>query len=293
MLYLIYGQDTYRARGKLAEIVGALEKKAVIYRIDAERANEEISIQLLSDQDLFGQKFVVVFEKMCEGPWQKFLIENSKIMSVSPNIYIIFEEEIKSPILQKLKKIAQKIQRFEKLTGQELEKWILEEAGQKNLTLAKSEIGSLILNFGDNLWATNNALELKKLGGSIEANIFNYNPFELADFFARKEGRSAYFTFHKNISNGVLPEEMFWKLWWQIKTLLLVLNYKESGLNNFQIKGSTGLHPYVIQKSISALAKFSRAELEKIWDELFLMWYESRLGVSDLSFRIEQFLLSV
>ncbi|MCH7882826.1 hypothetical protein IIA95_00165 [Patescibacteria group bacterium] len=296
MLYLLYGKDTFRSRKNLHEILDVLEKKnkeAALYRINAESVDEESFVQLLRSDNLFGQKCIVVFEQMLESEWQKLLFENTKTMAESLNIYILFEENVSAPIVKKIGRISQKVQKFDLLKESELKSWIVKEVNSRGLSLSDQELNILISSFNSNLWAINGALELRQLGGDIYYSDFFYRPFELVDLFSKRQMRDAYLSFHKNRRGGITSEEMFWKLWWQVKMLLAVSSYKDEGLNNFQIKQKTGFHPFVIQKSLQALSRFSREELEKIFDELFTMWHESRLEQSDLSLKIERLLLGL
>jgi DNA polymerase III delta subunit len=293
MLYLIYGKNTYLSRNKVREITGVLltkNKNAAFWRFTPDNADEEKLKQVLADQDLFGRKLVVLFEGLFEA-YPEFFLKNLKTAADSPNAYIILEEEMASRIVKKIGKYAQKIQEFGELDEKELKKWLSGEIQKRKLNLKPEEIRAIIDNSGGNLWALDRILEFKSLGADSEINNFNYNPFELADLFVKKKRREAYVCFHKNLAGGVAKQELFWKLWWQIKTVIAVSNYKKEGLNSFEIKQKTGFHPFVIQKASSALLNFNPKELEKIWDELFSIWIDSRIGISDLSQRLEYFLM--
>lgn len=293
MLYLIYGKNSYLSKNKVREITGALsvkDKNAAFWRFTPDNADEEKLKQVLADQDLFGRKLIVVFEDLFEAQ-PEFFLKNLKTAAASANVYIILEEEMASGIVKKIKKYAQKVQEFGELDAKELKKWLSGEIQNRKLNLKEEEIKPLIKNSGGNLWAIDRVLELKSLGADSETNNFNYNPFELADLFVKKRRREAYVCFHRNLAGGIAVQELFWKLWWQIKTLLVVAGYKKDGLNPFEIKQKTGFHPFVVQKASAALLNFNRQELEKIWDELFSIWVDSRTGISDLSPRLEHLLL--
>lgn len=294
MLYLIYGEDTYRARKNAREIVKNLagrDPDAVVHRLNSENASEEKLADLVSGQNLFGRKSVVVLDGLLESDFEKFLCAHAKEMSASPDVYIVLEEKLEAKLAKKISKFAQKTCKFAKLSSGDFEKWMKNEAKTRGAEISPAEISFLIQTSGTNLWAASQFLELKGLGGEAGFKSFVYNSFELADLFASKKPREAYFCFHKNLSEGVSAEEMFWKIWWQVKTLLGVSSHKEYGLNNFQIKQKTGLHPYIVQKSLSALSRFGRKDLEKIWNEMFSLWRGSRLGENDLKSGLSAILL--
>lgn len=294
MLYCIYGNDTFRARRLLREIINALEKKnlkANFYHFTPDNVSEESVGQVIDGQGLFGEEYVVVFECLLGDTLKDFLLSRLDSMTSSKNIYIFLEETIEKPVLNRIRKYAQKVQKFNVLNESEVRKWISEEAKKKGIIISGDEMNILVSKFSGNLWALDRVLEVKALGGDLEKEEFLYDPFGLTNMFSVHQFRKAYVIFHNNLSGGVAAEEIFWKLWWQVKILLVVSNYNHKGLNNFQIKQKTGFHPFVIQKSLAALPRFSREELKKTWDELFSMWIDSRLGISDLSLRLEKLLL--
>ena len=296
MLYLIYGEDSYRARKNVREIAANLILRnpgAAVHRLTPENSNEENLADLIYGQNLFGQKSVIVFDGLLEGELGGFLEKKAKDAADSKNVYIILDGKLDAGLAKKISKFAQKTLKLNKLSPDEIRGWIVKEAKEREISLSAGEIDFFAKNFESDLWAVSQALELKSLGGEIDIKKFLYNPFGLADLFAQRNKREAYKLFHKNLSSGVTAEEMFWKLWWQMRTLLAVSSFKESGFDNFQIKASAGLHPYVIQKSLSAASRFRKDELARIWDELFAIWRGSREGNADLESGLERVILGL
>lgn len=310
MLYFIYGEDTYRARKNVREVVDTLSARnpsAMTYRFNTENSTEEKIADLVSGQNLFGQKSIVVFDGIFTLPraglaasktelvpnFPDFLIKNAEKMSGSANVYIILETKPEAKLAKKISKFAQKTLHFSKLKPNEFKEWIKKEAEERAIRLRPDEAAYLSENFGQDPWAASQELELKRLGGEFNVQKFLYSPFGLPDLFVQKRKHEAYKNFHENIAGGVSAEEMFWKLWWQIKALLEVSSFKEMGLNNFQIRHKTGLHPFVVQKSMLSLSFFKRRELEKIWGELFLLWRDSRAGTKDLAPGLERAILGL
>ena len=144
---------------------------------------------------------------------------------------------------------------------------------------------------GDDLWALDRALEMKMLGGDITGAAATLNPFEFTEAFALRERYRAYALFHKNIAAGVKAQELFWKLWWQVKTLALVDAHRNE--SSAEIKQKTGLHPFVIQKAERALSRWRDGDVERLFDSLFAAWRDARLDAADLSLRIEKMVLVV
>ena len=292
MLYFIYGEDTFRARKLLKSMVDSLKaknKEALFFRFESAAADEEKLKDVFSGNNLFGNKFIVVLDGL-SGEFGGLFAKNLDTLKESPSAYIILEEKPEAAFVRKILKKADKSQKFVKFSENELAGWIKDEAKTREITLAPEEI-SFLVSLGPDLWAIDRALEMKKLGGGIQLNNFLYQPFGLVDLFAQRKGREAHAFFCKNLAEGVPAEEMFWKLWWQLKTLFAVAGYKESGLNPWQTAGKSGLKPFVVEKSFQALSVFGRKELETLWDRLFWMYKNSRLGETELEIEMERFLL--
>ncbi len=285
MLYFIYGEDSYRARKNarlIAENLTGRDAGADFYRLTSENTDEEKLKNIIYGQSLFGNKSVVVFDGLLESDLAKILISSAKDMSESRNVYVVLDGKTDAKTVKKISKFAQKSRDFKNLSGPETRRWILAEAESRGIDISPNDASFLSENFRDNFWAIDQELELKKLGLDIGSKKFVYSPFELADLMASKKPREAYRSFYRNIAGGVSAEEMFWRLWSQTRALLTVSALKESGLDNFQIKANSGLHPYVAQKSMAALSKFNKVELESIWDSLFALWRDAKIGEADM-----------
>ena len=89
MLYLIYGEDSYRARKSVGAIIDNLtarDLQAAVHRIDAEKASEEKIKDLICGQNIFGHKSVVLFEGLLESDLADFFTGLVKSMADSENI---------------------------------------------------------------------------------------------------------------------------------------------------------------------------------------------------------------
>ncbi|OGZ41877.1 MAG: hypothetical protein A3C80_04205 [Candidatus Ryanbacteria bacterium RIFCSPHIGHO2_02_FULL_45_43] len=75
--------------------------------------------------------------------------------------------------------------------------------------------------------------------------------YEFVDAWVGKDRPRAIYLFHVLIANGVGPEELFWALVWQIRNILAVASLLKEHMNAEDIKRTTGLHPFVVKKSIA------------------------------------------
>lgn len=86
----------------------------------------------------------------------------------------------------------------------------------------------------------------------------------------------------KALKEGIVAEEILNILIWQTKNLLFVTRGDDMK--------STGLSPFVYNKSKSYAKNFKSEELENISRELVTMFHESHLGL-ELEPNLEKFLL--
>ena len=86
-----------------------------------------------------------------------------------------------------------------------------------------------------------------------------YNPFAVCDAFAEKNKAKAWTIYQQALKQGIPAEEVFFKILWQIKNLLMVKKLASAGVAN--IAKETGLHAFVAGKAIKAAQKFSEEEL--------------------------------
>ncbi len=113
----------------------------------------------------------------------------------------------------------------------------------------------------------------------------NFNPFALADALGERDRKRAWTLFVEALSRGFAPEEMFWKLVWKVKTMLLVQVTPDPNTLN--------LKPFVISQSKRHGQNFTLAELKKLSSRLVHLWHDSRLGLIDFELNLERLILEI
>lgn len=110
----------------------------------------------------------------------------------------------------------------------------------------------------------------------------DFSIFSLADALGESDKKNLWVLYEKALRAGKTPEEIAGTLFWQLKTMLLVLK-----------GGGASLHPYVKGKTSRFIKKHSVSELEKMSLILIDEYHKSRLGGLPLAERLERFILSV
>lgn len=118
-----------------------------------------------------------------------------------------------------------------------------------------------------------------------------YNPFLICDAVGEKNKKKAWLIFQEALLMGVPAEEVFWKVWWQAKNLLLVKTLAESGVKNMEKE--TGLHPFVVKKTLGFSRNFSVKELGDFSWKLVGLYHSVRRGLADFEIGLEKILINV
>lgn len=299
MLYLVFGKDTYRSRKKLKELEDFFIKKNSrlgVYKVSADEFSSSDFEEFWRANNLFGNKNLVIGEGLFgDKVVADFLLKNLEKISSSENIFIFWEEELAESTLSSLKTAAEKIQKFEPLSRKDLERWLSEKARERGFELAPSERAELVEKCGSDLWCLDGEVEKRSLaavGSQNKERVFKrqgkeeVNLFHLCDAFAQKNKRQLWLLFQRALLLGASAEEIFWKLWWQTKNLLLLKNLSPGRT------AKSGLHPFVEKKTRAFLKNFKEKELAAYSARLVEIYNESKIG-GDLEILLEDFILGM
>lgn len=289
MLYLLFGKDTYRSRQKLNELLDFFHSKTKdfgIFRISEANFNAEEFESFLKSKNLFNKKNIIVCSGALENKQaSNFILNNLERCADSENIFLFLEEEVGNDHLALFKKSAEKIQRFDLLSGAKLKKWIQEEARKRKIKLSTDIQEKIVEKCGNDLWCVSSEIDISALGGEIKSveTKEEYNPFHICDAIASKNRKTAWILLQKALLNGITAEEVFWKIWWQVKTLILVKN-QTHGLN---------LHPFVIKKTLRNINNFTKEELNNLSWQLVNLYHKTRKGQAEFEIGLEKIILSI
>lgn len=290
MFYLLYGQDTYRSREKLNELISHFKTKVSnlgFFRMDGENFKEAEFEELLKGKTLFEKKYVVICGGLLENKESKdFVIDNLEKCVATENVFLFLEKALDDKVLEKLKKRAAKIQEFEPLNGIKLKAWF---AAKK---IPASIAADIIKKCGSDLWLSSKEIEKYQLGGEMSklTEVFPYNPFAIGDAFAEKNKVKAWMIYQQALRQGIPAEEVFFKILWQIKNLLLIKKLIIAKVKN--LEKETGLHPFVIKKAVRAAENFNEEELINYSYEMVRIYHKERRGESELPIELEKMLIN-
>ena len=122
------------------------------------------------------------------------------------------------------------------------------------------------------------ALPLDKKGNE-------FNIFTLTDAFGRRAKKEAWVLYQQALLAGVSAEEIFFKLFWQAKSMLLASRTQSA------IEADMKSFPY--SKAKSFLKNFKLGELEKLSENLIVGYHKARRGEGEVETLVEKILLSL
>lgn len=284
MIYFLYGEDTYRSKEKLKEIIEGYRQKhksgLSLKVVDFEEKGDFELENGCSQISMFKEKKMIVLL----NPFSDAGFKNSfpKDVLKSDDLFVVFQEgeaDSKSSLYRFLKANA-KCQKFEFISGAKLKTWALTEFSKYGSKTEPFVVEKLLMRTGADLWRLSN--EIKKLacfkkGGCIslkDIDLFvkpkiESDIFKTIDAIALKNKKEALGLLHKHIENGDSPVYLLSMVNYQFRNVLSVKDLIEKRYPFAVVASKSGLHPYVAKKSYFQAQNFSLDNLKGIYQKIF------------------------
>jgi len=253
MIYLFYGNDTFKARSQAQKTVDAAKKKhaeAGFFKLDAENFSENKIDELMANQGLFYSANIVFADNLCEEKEvSEILIKKLKEIKTSPNFFVFLESDLNKKEIETYKKYADKIEEFVKPLRKLNKKETLALKGEK-------------IDF-----------------------------FEFTDALGARDKKGLWTLYQDALGEGVPSEEVHGILFWQVKAMLTALKSKdagEAGLNPFVYNKAKS---YAKNYGFSTLE--AENKLKNMSAKLFEMYHEAHRGNTDFAVSLEKFILEL
>lgn len=310
MIIFLFGQDTYRSRQRLKQLIAGFVKKYDRQALNIERLiGKDLTFgsfqRAVTSGGFFTQKRLIVIENLVYDNQDPNIIEQIrdylKQRSVHQDNILIFWEGDEQADWQKQKRWAangliknlkktQTAEEFEKLKGRELNQWLIRELKKLGGIMDKKAFELLIDLTGGDLWSL--ASELRKLvayraGQAItESDIYelvkakaDQDIFHLVDAVAGRKRVKAIKLLADQLKTGASPSYLLYRLRYHFRSLLLAKELPQAtpAILSKELK----LHPYVAQKVSDQAKVFSLNQLKDIYQGLFSI--EAQLKSSRLN----------
>ena len=299
MIIFLFGPDNYRSRQKLKEIADKYKKvhKSGLNLNYFDCEEEQDVLDKLREgffqSSMFEEKKLqVVFNPFGDKSFQADFLDEADIFIKSSNIIVLYQnnEPDKRTKFFKFLKERTKSQEFSLLQGARLKAWILKEFEKYDSEIQPSALSLLMEKAGDDLWRLSN--EIQKLvnfknkksvavedvrllvRSEIESDIF-----KTIDAISQKNKKQAIDLLHRHLEKGDSPLYLLSMVNFQFRNLLIVKPFLDYFKPYSVIARQSGLHPFVVRKSLSQAKQFSLEELKKIYH---------RIAAADLKIKIGQ-----
>lgn len=296
MIYFIYGEDSYRAKRKLEEIILSYKKihksgLNLIY-IDAAKTNFKDFYSNFQITSMFSEKKLIILRNVFSNTkFQEDFSENVKNLGDVKNIIIIYEENApdqRTKFFKLLQKYA-KCQEFDYLQPAALKKWAVEELERNKSKVDPGALDLLISFVKSDLWRMAN--EINKLSNYKKGSIIKKEDVELLiqpdiendifktiDALVSKDKKLALSLLHKHLNDGDAPLKLLSMITYQFRTLLIIKELQNRGELYATIAKKAGLHPFVVQKNYYLCGQFSIERLKKIYQKIFQIDSDIKTG---------------
>ncbi len=299
MIIFLYGQDSYRAKEKLQEIIKqykSVHKSGLsLVQIDAKEKNFNNFFDNFKIVSMFDEKKLIILKDIFSN--QKFgedLLNEIKILKDSKDVIVIFEKDEvdqRTKLFKALIKSA-KCQEFSFLNSRELKIWFKKESEKYKLKIDSTAEATLLSYVGNDLWQLVN--EIKKLVNfkpdklikkediilQVRPKIEN-NIFKTIDAISEKDKKQALSFLHKHLDNGDNSLYLLSMIAYQFRNLLIIKEMIDNGLPYATIQKKSGLAPFVVSKTYYLCNQFTFLELKKIYQKIFQVDLNIKTGKID------------
>ena len=112
-----------------------------------------------------------------------------------------------------------------------------------------------------------------------------FNVFALTDSVGERDKRKSWTLYQKALASGMSGEEVFWRIVWAVKTMILVSKTKSA--EEAEVK------PFVYSKTKTFLKNWKPEELEKLSMSLVVGYHDARRGLVEIETLLEKILLTL
>ena len=298
MFIVLYGAEPFLAEQKLKEIIENYKKtqKSGLNLIffKAEDFSFDDFKSALGTVSMFEEKKLIVLKNIFTQNKDEIknifkLIDDFGTQDSKDIVLVFFESDkpAKNKDFESLLKKPNLFQEFQKLEGVKLNNWIKKEFEKLGSQIEPKAIATLIQSAGidmyrlkneiDKLAAYKKILAEKDVLGMVSAE-FRSDIFAVIDAIAKKDKKLSFKILNDHIEHGESEIYLLSMIVYQFRNLLRVKSLMDQDVSIEQIVKKTGLHPFVVKKSVSVARLFSLEELKKIYQKLFDLDLKMKIG---------------
>jgi len=279
MIYFLFGSDTYRSKEEIKKLI-LKNQNFEEQKIDGEKIEIDEFKSKIKTNSLFNNKQLFVIKNATNNKNQKEItVFLEKLNSDLEDILIFWEDNSnKKTSLYKFL-LKQKSFEFSKLKGIELKKWIEKFTQKQGGKIDRDALEELLLGEQNNLWglineinkllAYNKNITLENVKKLILSK-FDDKIFNLTDAIGSGNKIRAINLINKQLLSDIDPLYILSMIVRQFRILIQIKEQAEKNIypNYNLIAKELNLHPFVVQKTISQIKKYSFTELKYKYNKL-------------------------
>lgn len=280
-MYLLYGSDQFRLRQRIRELIFASSSDGVGAEIDGENLGIDQLNQILSAQSfLVATRPTVIHNLLNNGNSnsQRWFKEWLASGATSDARVIFVETELPKQASPWQPYLTQwQVEAYPPLVLSEVKQWLQSQVKIRGIQLNSLAVQKLITEFGNDLWRLSNELDklaafaaphqiidVATLGGLVVPALPD-NIFQAIDALASKNLALVNCLVNTQLAVGNSETELLTMMAYQFRNIALIKSLVDNKIAGEQIPTKTGLHPYVVKKSLVFARLFSWMQLQKIF----------------------------
>ncbi|MBI2624036.1 DNA polymerase III subunit delta [Candidatus Parcubacteria bacterium] len=314
MVIILSGQDTFRSRAKLRQIIAQYRAKNPdglgLVRFSGEELTETDVVGALAGTSLFSTKRLVIVERPenASDEAQKRMADAAGRSDAVTVFWCDRSLDNGSPLAELAAKRGAQHEEFKPLRGLELNRWIIRYVASCAATIERGAVAALVAAAGSDTWRLAN--EVEKLaahadGRSIGARdvaalvTMPVNPqaFAFADALASRDRAAALTLLHEHLEAGDSPQALLGMIGYALRTLFLVSiaagDLSARPRPAALLAKTLELHPFVVTKALRQSRSFTQEDLQRATQLLADADWYMKTGRLEPELALERFVMAV
>ena len=299
---------------KLKQIIAGHEKVHTsglnLKFFDCEKHTFEDFRDQIRTKSMFQEKKLFVLKNaFSSADFRQAFLQNQDLFSKTQNLIVFYEDKNlseKDSFFIWLQKNSTS-QKFDILKGAQLKNWIKEQLAKYDAEIEPRALDLLIERTDNDLWLIFN--ELQKLvsykNNKDQITIFiqdvealtpqklDPNIFKTIDFIAEKQKQKALTLIHEHLQKGDDPLYLLSMITFQFRNLLIIKELTTLSGARGSALNKLGMHPFVVRKSLWLAQKFSLEELKKIYQKIFQIDLDIKIGKIQPDLALDLFIAQI
>lgn len=285
MILVFFGEDTFRARKKIEQLIERHRQKyqsglnLAFFNLQ-EIKYQDFKSKILATSMFSEKKFFILENAKSNPEFKQRFLQDIEQYKGEEFLILFFEKKdvLKDQFFQKLKKHAAFYQ-FKPLSFNQLKIWIKGEFKKYKREIEEEAVNKLIFYVGNDLWQMEKEIKkllLYKKGKILSEDVeklvaknLKSDTFAIIEAIVAQNKKKALNLIYGYLEKGEKVSSLVSILKKQWRSILILRDLMEKGLSQREIVLKTGFHPFFVEKNINLIRKCSLENLVNIYRKIF------------------------